>query len=72
MVDRGHQAVLVVLDGEHVVGVPLEEVAGMAGLGVERVGGHDLAFKVHALQQRAEPGDFVGLGVDPALGQDRP
>ena len=37
VVDRLDQAGLVVLDGEHVVGVPLEEVAGMLGLGVERV-----------------------------------
>src|SRR6266536_3796747 len=71
--DGGLQGRLVALDTEHVVGLAVpDQVAGILGLGVERVGSDDLALQIHPLQQRPEPGDLVALGVDPALGQHHP
>src|SRR6266540_1887524 len=71
--DGGLQGGLVALDGEQVVGLAVtDQVAGMLGLGVERIGSDDPALQIHPLQQRPEPGDLVALGVDPALGQHHP
>ncbi len=48
-----------------------DQPVGMPALGVERVGGDHSAGKVQTVQQRPEPGDLVGGGVDVGLRQDR-
>jgi hypothetical protein len=65
------QAGLVGLDDQQVGGVLVgDQPVGVLTLGVHGVGGQDPPGQVQALQQRLEPGDLVGLGVDVDLGQD--
>jgi hypothetical protein len=60
--DIGQQGRLVVFDGEQVMGAPLfDQVAGELALGEQGVGGEGLASDVHALEERDEHPDLVGL-----------
>ena len=53
--DRLQSFGLVALDREQVVGaLVFDEEVGVVALGVQRVRGHDRAFQVHILQQRAQ------------------
>jgi hypothetical protein len=66
------QGGLVGLHHQQVGGVPLgDQPVGMLALGVERIGGDHSAAEVQTVQQRPEPGDLVGGGVDIGLPQDR-
>jgi hypothetical protein len=48
-----------------------DQPVGMLALGVERIGSDHGGGEVQAVQQRPEPGDLVGGGVDIGLPQDR-
>ena len=68
-VERGEQAGLVVLDGEHEPRAALVQVGGVVTLAVEGVGGDDQPGRVDAgggqlVDQRGEHGDLVGLRAD--------
>jgi hypothetical protein len=66
-VERG----LVGLDEQQVGGVLVgDQPLGVLTLGVERIGGDDGVGEVQAVQQRPEPGDLVGGGLDIGLGED--
>jgi len=64
---------LVFFDREDIVGFfVLGDEAGRFGLGVQGIGGHDLAFDLHRSEKSAEFGDLVGLLVHVLLGHDDP
>ena len=69
--ELGVQAGLVALDDQQVVGATPGQVGGMFPLGMQRVGGNDRTGDIETVQQRAEHGDLVGLGVHLHLAQDR-
>jgi hypothetical protein len=48
-----------------------DQPLGMLALGVERIGGDHGGGEVQAVQQRPEPGDLVGGGLDVGLCEDR-
>jgi hypothetical protein len=67
VVQRG----LVAFDDQQVGGVLVgDQPVGVLTLGVHGVGGDDPSGQVQAVQQRPEPGDLIGLGVDVDLSQD--
>ena len=57
----GQERRQVAFDRQQVVRATAGEVADMAPLGVQRVGGDDRPGDVHAVQQRAERVDLIGL-----------
>jgi hypothetical protein len=67
VVQRG----LVAFDDQQVGGVLVgDQPVGVLTLGVHGVGGDDPSGQVQVFQQRPEPGDLIGLGVDVDLSQD--
>jgi hypothetical protein len=62
------ELLLVALDDQDVVPAPGDDVLGMAGLGVHRVGGDDTSTEIEPFQQRREGRDFIALRGDLPLG----
>ena len=60
---------LVVLNRQHIVGVPLDDRLGDLGLAAHGVDGHDTARYLEQLQQLGDRGDLVGFVVDLDLTQ---
>ena len=62
---------LVGLHDQQIRGVLVgDQPLGVLTLGVERIGGDDGVGEVQVVQQRPEPGDLVGGGLDVGLGED--
>ena len=62
---------LVGLHDQQIRGVLVgDQPLGVLTLGVERIGGNDGVGEVQVVQQRPEPGDLVGGGLDVGLGED--
>jgi len=65
----GVQSGLVALDDQQVVSAAPGQVGGVVTLGMQGIGGDDRAGDIHAVQQRAEQGDLVGLRAHLHLAQ---
>ena len=66
------QGRLVVLHGQEVIDLRVEDALGDIRIASHGVDGDERAFKVDAFQKRRDGGDLVGFFVDCLLAQHQP